>query len=197
MFIQKDNVRNQRENVVLAIANAQSRLGLPIEAEPVSTNLAIWIFYAIAHLTICCSILFAWTSLTMVYSVVVVKFCNICFSWLLHLSEIARCTSFMSCLHLSSLNCQWPFYKIFFATAFACFFWPSIVPEISPLVGCILFDLVQLGTIIHDVSLISSVLQSHCSYCIHSSQINFVILVDLVFIRHLCSVHHDVVKFKY
>ncbi|KAM0935660.1 putative 1,3-beta-glucan synthase [Dioscorea sansibarensis] len=31
---QKDNVRNQRENVVLALANAQSRLGLPIEAEP-------------------------------------------------------------------------------------------------------------------------------------------------------------------
>ncbi|KAH7668690.1 callose synthase protein [Dioscorea alata] len=30
----QDNVRNQRENVVLAIANAQSRLGLPIEVEP-------------------------------------------------------------------------------------------------------------------------------------------------------------------
>ncbi|KAJ6805753.1 callose synthase 10-like [Iris pallida] len=31
---QKDNVRNQRENVVLSIANAQARLGLPDEAEP-------------------------------------------------------------------------------------------------------------------------------------------------------------------
>ncbi|XP_048443980.1 callose synthase 10 isoform X3 [Pyrus x bretschneideri] len=31
---QKDNVRNQRENVVLTIANAQSRLGIPVEADP-------------------------------------------------------------------------------------------------------------------------------------------------------------------
>lgn len=31
---QKDNTRNQRENVVLTIANAQSRLGIPIEADP-------------------------------------------------------------------------------------------------------------------------------------------------------------------
>ncbi|XP_011024096.1 PREDICTED: callose synthase 10 isoform X1 [Populus euphratica] len=31
---QNDNVRNQRENVVLAIANAQSRLDLPIQADP-------------------------------------------------------------------------------------------------------------------------------------------------------------------
>ncbi|XP_027123003.2 callose synthase 10 [Coffea arabica] len=31
---QKDNLRNQRENVVLALANAQSRLSLPIEADP-------------------------------------------------------------------------------------------------------------------------------------------------------------------
>ncbi|PON45648.1 Glycosyl transferase [Parasponia andersonii] len=31
---QKDNIRNQRENVVLAIANAQSRLGIPVEADP-------------------------------------------------------------------------------------------------------------------------------------------------------------------
>lgn len=31
---QNDNVRNQRENVVLAIANAQSRLGIPIQADP-------------------------------------------------------------------------------------------------------------------------------------------------------------------
>ncbi|KAM1237955.1 hypothetical protein TB2_038735 [Malus domestica] len=31
---QKDNVRNQRENVVLTIANAQSRLGIPGSADP-------------------------------------------------------------------------------------------------------------------------------------------------------------------
>ncbi|CAI9112991.1 OLC1v1013507C1 [Oldenlandia corymbosa var. corymbosa] len=31
---QRDNVRNQRENVILALANAQSRLGLPVEADP-------------------------------------------------------------------------------------------------------------------------------------------------------------------
>ncbi|XP_024025005.1 callose synthase 10 isoform X1 [Morus notabilis] len=31
---QKDNIRNQREHVVLAIANAQSRLGIPVEADP-------------------------------------------------------------------------------------------------------------------------------------------------------------------
>ncbi|KAL5544007.1 hypothetical protein UlMin_007791 [Ulmus minor] len=31
---QKDNIRNQRENVVLTIANAQTRLGIPVEAEP-------------------------------------------------------------------------------------------------------------------------------------------------------------------
>lgn len=34
--MQKDNVRNQRENVVLTIANTQSRLGIPAEADPVS-----------------------------------------------------------------------------------------------------------------------------------------------------------------
>ncbi|ONK58964.1 uncharacterized protein A4U43_C08F1540 [Asparagus officinalis] len=33
-FPEKDNIRNQRENVVLALANAQARLGLPVEAEP-------------------------------------------------------------------------------------------------------------------------------------------------------------------
>ncbi|XP_071909992.1 callose synthase 10-like [Coffea arabica] len=33
-YLQKDNLRNQRENVVLALANAQSRLSLPIEADP-------------------------------------------------------------------------------------------------------------------------------------------------------------------
>ncbi|XAR67941.1 1,3-beta-glucan synthase, partial [Bertholletia excelsa] len=32
--MQRDNVRNQRENVVLAIANAQTRLGVPAEANP-------------------------------------------------------------------------------------------------------------------------------------------------------------------
>nr|KAJ0213847.1 hypothetical protein LSAT_V11C400188290 [Lactuca sativa] len=31
---QKDNIRNQRENVVLSLANAQSRLGIPTEADP-------------------------------------------------------------------------------------------------------------------------------------------------------------------
>ncbi|KAK7302196.1 hypothetical protein RJT34_13078 [Clitoria ternatea] len=31
---QKDNVRNQRENVVLMIANKQSRLGIPVETDP-------------------------------------------------------------------------------------------------------------------------------------------------------------------
>ncbi|KAJ8752026.1 hypothetical protein K2173_001052 [Erythroxylum novogranatense] len=31
---QKDNVRNQRENLVLTIANAQSRLGIPLQADP-------------------------------------------------------------------------------------------------------------------------------------------------------------------
>ncbi|KAL7139529.1 hypothetical protein ABFS83_09G058200 [Erythranthe nasuta] len=31
---QKDNIRNQREHVVLALANAQSRLGIPIDADP-------------------------------------------------------------------------------------------------------------------------------------------------------------------
>lgn len=31
---QKDNIRNQRENVVLTVANAQCRLGIPVEANP-------------------------------------------------------------------------------------------------------------------------------------------------------------------
>lgn len=31
---QKDNIRNQRENVILTIANAQSRLGTPVQADP-------------------------------------------------------------------------------------------------------------------------------------------------------------------
>ncbi|CAL9766223.1 unnamed protein product [Musa acuminata subsp. burmannicoides] len=31
---QKDNIRNQRENVILALANAQVRLGFPAESEP-------------------------------------------------------------------------------------------------------------------------------------------------------------------
>ncbi|KAK2968255.1 hypothetical protein RJ640_030305 [Escallonia rubra] len=31
---QKDNIRNQRENVILSIANAQSRFGIPVEADP-------------------------------------------------------------------------------------------------------------------------------------------------------------------
>lgn len=36
LHVQKDNIRNQRENVVLALANAQSRLGIPVGANPVS-----------------------------------------------------------------------------------------------------------------------------------------------------------------
>lgn len=35
--MQKDNVRNQRENVVLTVANAQSRLGIPMDHDPVSS----------------------------------------------------------------------------------------------------------------------------------------------------------------
>ncbi|MCL7034671.1 hypothetical protein MKW94_025146, partial [Papaver nudicaule] len=30
----KDNIKNQRENVILTVANAQTRLSLPVEAEP-------------------------------------------------------------------------------------------------------------------------------------------------------------------
>ncbi|GER25525.1 3 glucan synthase [Striga asiatica] len=33
-IVQKDNIRNQREHVVLTLANAQSRLGIPVEADP-------------------------------------------------------------------------------------------------------------------------------------------------------------------
>ena len=36
--MQKDNVRNQRENVVLTIANAQTRLGIREEADPVRVS---------------------------------------------------------------------------------------------------------------------------------------------------------------
>ena len=36
-MFQDDNVRNQRENVALTLANAQSRLSLPNETEPVSS----------------------------------------------------------------------------------------------------------------------------------------------------------------
>ncbi|KAK9278786.1 hypothetical protein L1049_028364 [Liquidambar formosana] len=38
---QKDNIRNQRENVVLMIANAQSRLGIPAEVDPKIDDKAI------------------------------------------------------------------------------------------------------------------------------------------------------------
>ncbi|XP_076929044.1 callose synthase 10-like [Bidens hawaiensis] len=38
---QKDNIRNQRENVVLALANAQSRLGIPVGPEPQINERAI------------------------------------------------------------------------------------------------------------------------------------------------------------
>ncbi|KAH1246118.1 Callose synthase 10 [Glycine max] len=43
---QKDNVRNQRENVVLMIANKQSRLGIPAETDPIYL-MDILIFYTI------------------------------------------------------------------------------------------------------------------------------------------------------
>lgn len=36
LYFQEDNIRNQRENVVLTIANAQARLGIPADADPVS-----------------------------------------------------------------------------------------------------------------------------------------------------------------
>jgi hypothetical protein len=43
-MFQDDNVRNQRENVTLTLANAQSRLSLPNETEPVSSPpFLIWI----------------------------------------------------------------------------------------------------------------------------------------------------------
>lgn len=40
-FVQKDNTRNQRENVILALANAQARLGLAPETEPVSNSVTL------------------------------------------------------------------------------------------------------------------------------------------------------------
>lgn len=40
-FVQKDNILNQRENVILALANAQARLGLPSEMEPVSNSVTL------------------------------------------------------------------------------------------------------------------------------------------------------------
>lgn len=47
--LQKDNVRNQRENVVLTVANAQSRLGVPGEADPVSDGDDIFFFGRLFH----------------------------------------------------------------------------------------------------------------------------------------------------
>ncbi|KAH7528293.1 hypothetical protein FEM48_Zijuj05G0057200 [Ziziphus jujuba var. spinosa] len=42
---QKDNIRNQRENVVLTVANAQSQLGIPVDADPKIDEKAInWVF---------------------------------------------------------------------------------------------------------------------------------------------------------
>lgn len=35
-LLQRDNIRNQRENVILIVANSQSRLGFPDERDPVS-----------------------------------------------------------------------------------------------------------------------------------------------------------------
>ncbi|XVE56659.1 hypothetical protein DITRI_Ditri04bG0028500 [Diplodiscus trichospermus] len=42
---QKDNVRNQRENVVLTIANAQSRLSIPVQADPKIDEKAINVIF--------------------------------------------------------------------------------------------------------------------------------------------------------
>lgn len=41
LYEQKDNIRNQRENVVLTVANAQSRLGIPVESDPVSIAVCV------------------------------------------------------------------------------------------------------------------------------------------------------------
>lgn len=38
---QKDNVSNQREHIVLLLANEQSRLGTPEEPEPVSHDFVV------------------------------------------------------------------------------------------------------------------------------------------------------------
>ncbi|BFG32651.1 hypothetical protein CerSpe_189250 [Prunus speciosa] len=38
----KDNIRNQRENVLLTVANAQSRLVVPVEADPVSEHVILF-----------------------------------------------------------------------------------------------------------------------------------------------------------
>lgn len=36
-YLQKDNIRNQRENIVLSLANAQTRLKIPSGTDPVGT----------------------------------------------------------------------------------------------------------------------------------------------------------------
>lgn len=41
---QKDNVSNQREHIVLLLANEQSRLGIPEEPEPVSYDFGVLFF---------------------------------------------------------------------------------------------------------------------------------------------------------
>ncbi|XP_059644650.1 callose synthase 10 isoform X2 [Cornus florida] len=41
---QKDNIRNQRENVVLSIANAQTRLGIPVKADPIDEKAITEVF---------------------------------------------------------------------------------------------------------------------------------------------------------
>ncbi|XP_017251756.1 callose synthase 10 isoform X2 [Daucus carota subsp. sativus] len=38
---QKDNIKNQRENVILIIANAQSRVGIPAESDPIIDEKAV------------------------------------------------------------------------------------------------------------------------------------------------------------
>lgn len=43
-YLQEDNIKNQRENLVLSIANAQSRLGIPDGVEPVSLYILSLLF---------------------------------------------------------------------------------------------------------------------------------------------------------
>jgi callose synthase len=38
VVVQDDNIRNQRENVVLILANAQSRLSLSVGTDPVGSS---------------------------------------------------------------------------------------------------------------------------------------------------------------
>lgn len=61
--LQKDNIRNQRENVILALANAQVRLGLPAESEPVS-NFIVWCYDKLNLLLFVSYVLEYWIHIT-------------------------------------------------------------------------------------------------------------------------------------